>query len=72
VESAGRQASTAWELADEIYSARATKPVVAIANSLAASAAYWLASSAGEFYVTPSGEVGSIGVISATKTYRKN
>ena len=50
------------ELADEIYQARRTKPVVAIANSLAASAAYWIGSAASEFYVTPGGEVGSIGV----------
>jgi signal peptide peptidase SppA len=35
---------------------------VAIANSLAASAAYWIASAASEFHVTPSGEAGSIGV----------
>lgn len=50
------------ELADEIMAARKTKPVVAIANSLAASAAYWIGCSASEFYVTPGGEVGSIGV----------
>jgi ClpP class serine protease len=41
------------ELADEIQSARAQKPVVAIANSLAASAAYWIGCAASEFYVTP-------------------
>lgn len=50
------------ELADEIYAARGQKPIVAIANSMAASAAYWLASAADEVVVTPSGEVGSIGV----------
>lgn len=50
------------ELADELISARAQKPIVAIANSLAASAAYWIGCSAAELYVTPSGEVGSIGV----------
>ena len=38
------------------------KPIVAVANSLAASAAYWIASQAGELVVTPGGEVGSIGV----------
>lgn len=38
------------------------KPVVAQANTLAASAAYWLATAADEIVVTPSGEVGSIGV----------
>lgn len=50
------------ELADEIRAARAQKPIVAIADSLAASAAYWIGSQAGEFYATPGGEVGSIGV----------
>lgn len=42
-----------------------TKPVVAVANSMAASAAYWVGSQASEFVVTPGGEVGSIGVIAA-------
>lgn len=50
------------EAFDEIVAARRAKPVVAVADSLAASAAYWLASAAGELYVTPGGEVGSIGV----------
>lgn len=50
------------ELASEIFGARGQKRIVAIANSMAASAAYWIASAAGEFYVTPGGEVGSIGV----------
>ncbi len=36
--------------------------VIAVADGLAASAAYWLGSAADEFVVTPSGEVGSIGV----------
>jgi capsid assembly protease len=40
------------------------KPVVAFANSVAASAALYLASAASEFWVTPSGEVGSVGVYS--------
>lgn len=38
------------------------KPLSAVANHWAASAAYWLASAADELVVTPSGEVGSIGV----------
>jgi capsid assembly protease len=53
------------ELADEIYKANQTKPVIAVANAQAASAAYWLASQAGELVVTPSGQVGSIGVFGA-------
>lgn len=45
-----------------IRQAAKSKPVVAVANSQAASAALWLASAASEFYVTPSGEAGSLGV----------
>lgn len=50
------------ELAEEIFHARADKRIVAVANSMAASAAYWLATAADELVVTPGGEVGSIGV----------
>lgn len=38
--------------------------VIAVANQMCASAAYWIASQADELVVTPSGEVGSIGVVS--------
>jgi signal peptide peptidase SppA len=50
------------EFAAEVFAARSQKRVVAQANSLAASAAYWIASAAEELVVTPGGEVGSIGV----------
>jgi capsid assembly protease len=60
IDSPGGSVYGVQELAAEI--ARSTKPVVAIANSLAASAAYWIGSAASEFHVTPGGEVGSIGV----------
>jgi len=53
------------ELATEIRAARGTKPMVAVADSTAASAAYWLASAADEIVVTPGGQVGSIGVFTA-------
>lgn len=38
------------------------KPVTAVANTMAASAAYWIASQANEVVVTPSGQIGSVGV----------
>ncbi|HEX4521657.1 MAG TPA: phage major capsid protein [Gaiellaceae bacterium] len=41
------------------------KPIVAVANTEAASAAYWIAACCDEVVVTPSGAVGSIGVYSA-------
>lgn len=53
------------ELAGRIQRARAVKPVVAIANAMAASAAYWIASAATEVMVTPSGQVGAIGIITS-------
>jgi signal peptide peptidase SppA len=53
------------ELWQTIMDARGQKPVVAVANSMAASAAYWVATAADEIVVTPSGEVGSIGVFAA-------
>ena len=50
------------ELAAEMRALRGEKPIVAQVNSLAASAAYWIASAADEIVVTPSGRAGSIGV----------
>lgn len=51
------------ELHDKMMSYRGKKPMVAVANGMAASAAYYIASAADEFVVTPSGEVGSIGTV---------
>ena len=62
VDSPGGTVDGVEEMAKEIYQARGQKKIVAVANTLAASAAYYLASSAEELAVTPSGEVGSIGV----------
>ena len=53
------------ETANVIYQTRAIKPVIGIANSMAASATFWLGSQCSEFYCTPGGEVGSIGVYTA-------
>lgn len=62
IDSPGGSVYGVSELSAEIMQARGQKPVVAIANSLAASAAYWVGCAASELYVTPGGEVGSIGV----------
>lgn len=62
IDSPGGSVYGVTETAKAIFQARQKKPVVAIANSMAASAAYWLGSQADEFFVTPGGEVGSIGV----------
>jgi signal peptide peptidase SppA len=63
VDSPGGSVAGVQELADKIYAYRGTKPMIAVADSEAASAAYWIASAADEVVVTPSGEVGSIGVV---------
>lgn len=65
VSSPGGSVGLLPELAAEIRNARGTKPIVAIANTRAASAAYWIASQADEVVVTPSGDVGSVGVFAA-------
>lgn len=65
VDSPGGSVDGIEELAAEIRQSRGQKPIAAVANTMAASAAYWLASAADELVVTPSGTVGSIGVISA-------
>jgi signal peptide peptidase SppA len=45
-----------------IRAAARQKPVIAYANSIAASGGYYLGAAADEFFVNPSGRVGSIGV----------
>lgn len=62
VNSPGGQVGGIEELSKKIFDARGTKPIVAVANHLMASAAYWIGTAADEIVVTPSGEVGSIGV----------
>ena len=62
VDSPGGSVTGVPELAARMFAARGKKPITAVANSMAASAAYWLASAADELVVAPSGEVGSIGV----------
>jgi len=62
IDSPGGMSDLIMEMGDTIYEARGQKPIVAVANTTAASAAYWLGSQAEQFYVTPSGQVGSVGV----------
>lgn len=62
VDSPGGYHTGTPEAAEAVYQARGRKHIVAVANPMAASAAYWIASAADELIVTPSGEVGSIGV----------
>lgn len=52
------------EFAQMIRDARGQKPITAVVNDGAFSAGYWLASAATELVMTPSSQVGSIGVYS--------
>jgi signal peptide peptidase SppA len=63
VDSPGGSVFGIEELAAVIRGGRGRKPIVAVANTLMASAAYWIASQADEILASPSSQVGSIGVI---------
>lgn len=59
------------ELAAKVFSARGSKPIVAVANGCACSGGYYLASAADQFVVSPSGETGSIGVVAIHENISK-
>jgi signal peptide peptidase SppA len=62
VDSPGGEITGLPETAAVIAAAAKVKPVSAIVDGAAASAAYWLTSQASDITLTPSGEVGSVGV----------
>lgn len=62
IDSPGGSTAGNPELAEVLFEARERKPMVASANMMAASAAYWIASQATEVVAAPSAIVGSIGV----------
>lgn len=63
INSPGGEGNGAWEAAAAVRSAAEAKPVYAIANGVAASGAYALASGATRIFAAPSSVVGSIGVV---------
>lgn len=69
IDSPGGSVEGVDEFASEIFEARGKKKIVAQANYLAASAAYWLGSAASEFVASPSASVGSIGVFAMHTDY---
>lgn len=72
IDSPGGSVAGVAELADKIFKARsAGKPIVAVADSQAASAAYWVGSQAHEFVASPSSLVGSIGVVTQHRDVSK-
>ena len=63
VDSGGGMVAGIWDLMPVIDAAKKAKPVVALANSFAASAAYAIACAADKLYVNRSSLTGSIGVV---------
>src|SRR5581483_5491132 len=65
IDSAGGEVGGLFDLVEEIRALRnaSAKPLWAVANEGALSAAYAIASTADRVYVTRTGEVGSIGVV---------
>lgn len=52
-----------YEFANLIYESRGDKPILSYVNGMCASAGYWIASSTDEIISSPTGEIGSIGVM---------
>lgn len=69
VDSPGGEVDGLFDLVDEIYSARGRKPLAAIIGGSAYSAAYALASAASRVYVSRTGGVGSIGILTEHADY---
>lgn len=62
IDSPGGSIEGIADVVESIAAARQAKPVWAIANAMAASAAYWIASQADKLFMLSSGRVGAIGV----------
>jgi signal peptide peptidase SppA len=71
VNSPGGMVNGAFEAADVIREARDKKPITAIVDSSAYSAAYLLSSAATEIFAPKAGGVGSIGVVTMHVDYSK-
>ena len=69
IDSPGGTVSGLPALAAEVRALRESKHVVALANDLAASAAYWVASQADEIVASPEALTGSIGVFAVHDDY---
>lgn len=63
IDSPGGEATGMFSLASKVREIAAVKPVTALVNDMAASAAYGIASQATEIVVSPTSIVGSIGVV---------
>jgi signal peptide peptidase SppA len=71
IDSPGGMVSGLPEFAAELRTARGIKPILALADTTAASAAYWIGSQATEFWAVPSADVGSVGVYAIHEDFSK-
>lgn len=71
IDSPGGEVAGCFDLVDEIYKARGEKPIWAILNEVAYSAAYAIASAADHITVPRTGGTGSIGVVCAHTDWSK-
>jgi signal peptide peptidase SppA len=71
IESPGGEVAGCFDLADAIYAARGQKPILAIVDGMACSAAYALAAACDRITCSSVGLLGSIGVIVAHMSYEK-
>jgi signal peptide peptidase SppA len=67
IDSPGGEITDIEALSDKIFNARSNKPIIAFVTGMAASAGYWIASSASEIVAAKTSEVGSIGVVAALR-----
>lgn len=67
VDSPGGEITDVEAIGEMIYQARERKPIIAFTSGMAASAGFWIASSASELVAARTGEVGSIGVVAAIR-----
>lgn len=63
IDSPGGEATGMFGLAEKVRALNAVKPVTAVVNDIAASAAYGIASGAGQIVISPTSMIGSIGVV---------
>lgn len=71
IDSPGGQVAGGMEAADAIREAAAVKTVTAVVEDLAASGAYWLATSASSITAGPNAEIGSIGIYMVYRDWSK-
>lgn len=71
VDSPGGEVNGTAELADMIFAARGSKPIVAYVGGYGASAAYWLSSAADKIVMDATAMAGSIGVLTTYVDWSK-